>query len=170
MMDYLAKNLDINRLRSWIVVAGVLGGAALFGFHPRLQSLALILLGLGAVVMVQRPVLGLLALVLAALVGRAEFGTGTAVAVNPATLLAPTLLVVWVLNMVLRRDIRLVPSRTNAPLGLFLLSGLVSLLLGTALWDPGMPSRRQSHHRADCTVGGLCLFGGCLLADRQPGD
>ena len=54
------------------MVAGVLGAAALFGFHPRLQWLALILLGLGAVVMVQRPVLGLLALVLAALVGRAS--------------------------------------------------------------------------------------------------
>ena len=139
MIDRLERNFDVNRLRFWIVVAGVLGAAALFGFHPRLQWLALILLGLGAVVMVQRPVLGLLALVLAALVGRAEFGTGTAVAVNPATLLAPTLLVVWVLNMVLRRDIRQVSSRTNAPLGLFLLSGLVSLLLGTALWDPGVP-------------------------------
>ena len=70
---------------------------------PHLRWLALILLGLGAVVLALRPVLGLLALVLAALVGRAEFGTGTAVAVNPATLLVPALLVVWVLYMVLRR-------------------------------------------------------------------
>jgi hypothetical protein len=139
MMDYLEKNRNINRLRSWIVVAGVLVGSAILGFHPDLRWRALILLGLGAVVLALRPVLGLLALVLAALVGRAEFGTGTAVAVNPATLLVPTLLVVGVLYKVLRKDIRLVPSRTNAPLGLFLLSGLVSLLLGTALWDPGVP-------------------------------
>ena len=121
------------------MAAGVLGAAALYGFHPNLRWLMLILLSLGAVVLALRPVLGLLALVLAALVGRAKFGTGTAVAINPATLLVPTLFVIWVLYMILRRDVRLVPSRTNAPLGLFLLSGLVSLLLGTALWDPGVP-------------------------------
>ena len=139
MMDRLEQRIAPRSLRLWVVVAGVLGAAAFFGFYPDLRWLALILLGLGAVVLALRPVLGLLALVLAALVGRAEFGTGTAVAVNPVTLLVPALLVVWMLYMVLRRDIRLVPSRTNAPLGLFLLSAILSLLLGTALWDPGIP-------------------------------
>jgi|WetSurMetagenome_2_1015567.scaffolds.fasta_scaffold75617_2 hypothetical protein len=139
MMNRLEQRFGINRLRLWIAVVAVLGAAALFGAHASLLWLTLILLGLGAVVVVQRPVLGLLALVLVALVARAEFGTGTAVAVNPATLLVPTLLVVWVLYMVLRKDIRVVPSRTNAPLGLFLLSAILSLLLGTALWDPSVP-------------------------------
>ena len=138
MKDRLEQRIAPRSLRLWVVAACVLGAAAFFGFYPDLRWLALILLGLGAVVLALRPVLGLLALVLAALVGRAEFGTGTAVAVNPVTLLVPALLVVWMLHTVLRRDIRLVPSRTNAPLGLFLLSGLLSLLLGTALWDPGV--------------------------------
>jgi hypothetical protein len=139
MIDHLERKFDVNRLRLWIVVAGVLGVAAFFGAHPYVWWLILVLLGLGAVVIVLRPVVGLLALVLVALVGRVEFGTGTAVAVNLATLLVPALLGVWVLYMVLRRDIRIAPSRLNAPLGFFLLAGLLSLLIGTALWDPGVP-------------------------------
>jgi hypothetical protein len=77
--------------------------------------------------------------VLVALLGRVEFGTGTAVAINPATLLVPALLAIWVLYMILRRDIRIAPSRLNAPLVCFLLAGLMSLLIGTALWDPEVP-------------------------------
>ena len=121
------------------MTAGVLGATALFGSHPSVRWLALILLVVGVAILALRPVLGLLALVLAALLGRAEFGTGTAVAVNPATLLVPALLVVWVLYLVLRRDIRIAPSRLNAPLIFFLLAGLLSLLVGTVLWDPMVP-------------------------------
>ena len=139
MINRLEQRVDINRLRLWVVVAGVLGGAALFGFHAYPRWLELIVLGLGVVVVAQRPVLGLLALVLAALVARAEFGTGTAVAINPATLLVPAMLVIWVLYMVLRRNIHIVSSRLNAPLVFFLLAGLLSLLIGTALWDPAVP-------------------------------
>jgi hypothetical protein len=138
MIDRIQRITDPHRLRLWVVAAGVLGGAAFFG-GPYLRRSSLILLGLGAAVLALRPVLGLPALVLAALVGRAEFGTGTAVAVNPATLLVPAMLIFWVLYMILRRDIRIAPSRLNAPLALFLLAGLLSLLIGTALWDPAVP-------------------------------
>jgi hypothetical protein len=97
----------------------------------------------GAVVLLQWPILGLLALVPAALAVYLELGTGTAVALNPATLLVPALLALWFLTMVRQRELCLAPSRTTRPLLLFLLAGLLSLLVGNALWDPAVPRSRD---------------------------
>jgi hypothetical protein len=121
------------------VAAGVLGAAALFGSHPSVRWLALILLGAGAALLALHPALGLLALVLAALVGRAEFGTGTAVAVNPATLLVPALLGLWVLVMVLRRDIRIAHHASMPAGSLPWLAGPLSSGR-TVLWDLIVPA------------------------------
>jgi hypothetical protein len=121
------------------VFAAVLLLAAYFGYHVSLRWLALLVVGVGAVVLLQRPHLGLLALVPVALIVPLEFGTGTAVNVNPVSLLVPALLAVWTLDMVRRRELRLVPSPTNRPLSLFLLAGLLSLLVGIVYWDPAVP-------------------------------
>jgi len=139
MIGDLRRRFSVSRLWTWVVVAVVLLGAALFGSHPSRLWLALLAVSVAAVVLLQWPILGLLGLVLAALVVRLEFGTGTAVAVNPATLLVPALLALWVLDMVRRREFCLVPSRTTRPLSLFLFAGLLSLLVGNALWDPAVP-------------------------------
>lgn len=116
-----------------LLLASFLGARA----SPRILILLITLVG--AVVLLQWPLLGLPALVVAALFVPMRFGTGTAVAVNPATLLVPALLGLWVLDMVRRRELRLAPSRTTRPLMLFLLAGLFSLLIGNALWDPAVP-------------------------------
>ncbi len=68
-----------------------------------------------------------------------EVGTGTAVVLNPVTLLVPALLALWTLDMVRQRELRFVPSLTNRPLLLFLLAGMFSLLVGNVLWDPAVP-------------------------------
>ena len=94
---------------------------------------------MGALVLLAQPVLGLLALVAAALVLPLEIGTGTEVKLNPAAAAGPGLLVLWLLDMVRRRDMRLVPSPTTRPLVLFLLAGLLSLLIGRVTWDPLVP-------------------------------
>jgi hypothetical protein len=139
MIGYLQHRFSVPRIWTWAVVAAVLLGAAFFGAHPSILWLALLVVGIGAIVLLQRPILGLLTLVLAALVIPLTFGTGTAVAVNPATLLVPALLTLWVLDMLRRGKVCLAPSRTNRPLWLFLLAGLLSLLIGNALWDPAVP-------------------------------
>ena len=46
---------------------------------------------------------------------------------------------VWLLDMVRRRAVRIAPSRTNLPLLLFLGASLLSLLIGRATWDPMVP-------------------------------
>jgi hypothetical protein len=121
------------------VVASVLLGAAFLGTRPSIYWLVLLLAGISAIVLAQRPILGLPALLFTALFVPIEFGTGSAVALNPATLLIPAMLGVWILDMMRRREVRLVASPTNRPLMLFLLSGLFSLLIGNAYWDPAVP-------------------------------
>ena len=113
--------------------------AFLLGRRASPLWLGLLAAGIGGVVLLARPVLGLPALVLAALVVPLEIGTGTEVRLNPASLLVPALLAVWLLDMVRRRQVRVVASPVNRPLLLFLAAGLLSLLIGRATWDPTVP-------------------------------
>jgi hypothetical protein len=139
MISTVQRGLLSRKLQTWAVIAGVLLGAAAMGYKASIIWLVLILGGVGLVVLLQQPILGLVGLVVAALVVPLEFGTGTAVAINTATLLVPTLLGIWVLDMLRRRNLGLISSRTNRPLFLFLLAGLFSLLIGYVTWDPFVP-------------------------------
>ena len=125
--------------RALSIAALVLLFAAYLGAHARRRWLLLLMGGIGGLALLQWPVLGLAALVPAALVVPMEFGTGTEVALNLATLLVPALLALWFLDMMRRRELRLAPSCTTRPLVLFLFAGLLSLLVGNALWDPAVP-------------------------------
>lgn len=122
-----------------IVVASVLVLAFLLGQRASPRWLVLVVAGAGIVVMLLRPVLAVFAITIIALLPRLGFGTGTAVEVNPVTLLVPTLAVFWLLAMLLRGQLRFTSSRTNRPLLLFLAAGLASLLIGRATWDPMVP-------------------------------
>ncbi len=128
-----------NTSKKWMVSAVVLILAALFGYKTSPIWLILLAGGIGGAILIQWPILGLLALTPAALVVRMEIGTGTAITLNPVTLLLPILLIVWLLDMVYQRGGRLTPSSTNCPLFLFLLSGLLSFLVGNVLWDSAVP-------------------------------
>jgi hypothetical protein len=139
MIGDLRDRLRAGRLWIWGIAALVLLGSGLFGSRPSLQWLVLPLVGIGAYALLQQPILGPAAVVAVALLLRLEIGTGTEVALNPATLLVPALLALWLLDMMLRRDVHLIPSPANRPLLLFLLAGLISLLVGNALWDPAVP-------------------------------
>ena len=139
MIPDLRDRLPAGRLWIWGIVALVLLGAILLGSLASPQWLALPLAGMGVFALLQQPTLGLVAMVAAALLVRLEIGTGTEVALNPVTLLVPALLALWVLDMMHRGKARLAPSRTNRPLLLFLLAGLLSLLIGLATWDPAVP-------------------------------
>lgn len=122
-----------------LIIFGALFGAAYLGQQPSRRFLMLLVVLAGGAALLRERRLGLAALILAALVVPLEFGTGTAVTLNPATLLVPALLVLWLLDSALRNGLRLVPSRANLPMVLFLLAGLLSLLVGNALWDPSVP-------------------------------
>jgi O-antigen ligase len=130
------------RTRRWlkvVVVVAVLALAVYLGGQPSVRWLALLAAGFGALVLLSRPVLGVPAIVVAALALPLEFGTGTEVKLNPVTLLVPVAAGLWLLMMFRRRDVRLPHSRTNLPLLLFLAAGLLSLGIGMVIWDPQVP-------------------------------
>ncbi len=113
--------------------------SAFLGYHAAMRWVLLLGGILGGALLLHQPELGLLALMGVALLLPLPIGTGTAVTLNPATLLVPMLLGLWLLTMLLRGQIRLAPSRTTLPLMLFLVSSLLSLLVGRATWDPLVP-------------------------------
>lgn len=128
--------------RRWLslaIVLGVLGLAFVLGRRP--NPLIVVALGglFGALLLLRWPNLGFFALVVAALAARIEVGTGTEVALNPASMIVPALLLIWLLNAVIQHDLHLVPSRTNKPLILFLVFGLISILISNVIWDPMVP-------------------------------
>jgi O-antigen ligase len=146
MKPFLRALGRIGEGRLWrtLSVAGpVLLLAALLGAYASRRLLLLLAGGIGGLALLQRPVLGFLALVIVALVVPLELGTGTEVTLTPATLLVPGLFGLWLLDGMGRKDLRLPPSRTTKPLLLFLLAGLLSLGVGHVLWDPVVP--RPSH-------------------------
>ena len=128
--------------RQWAVptlVAGVLLAAFSLGSHASVRWVVFLLAGIAAAGLLRWPALGPPLLVAAALVVPLEITTGTEVKLNPATLLIPVLLLVWLWSAVLTRSARLAESRATLPIFLFLLSGLLSLLVGTATWDIAVP-------------------------------
>ncbi len=139
MITTLRKRFSQRQIATWLIAAAVLALAALMGQRASPLWMGLLVAGLGGVVLLVRPVLGLPALVLAALIVPVEIGTGTEVKLNPASLLVPVLLGIWMLSMLRHRQVRIVSSRANAPLALFLVASLFSLLIGRVTWDPLVP-------------------------------
>ncbi len=121
------------------IAAVVLALAFLLGQRASPFWLALLVTAIGSAALLVRPALGLPSLVLAALVIPLEISTGTEVKLNPASLLVPTLLIIWLFDMVRHRQVRIISSPVNAPLALFAAAGLLSLLIGRATWDPAVP-------------------------------
>jgi len=113
------------------------------GRYPSPRFLTLLVAAGGVALLLQHPELGLHALVVAALAVPMRFSTGTEVMLNPATLLVPALLALWVAHGLLRRELRLAPSRAYRPLVLFLLAGLLSVGLGYVTWAPTVPRPRN---------------------------
>ena len=128
-----------HRSWHWLIVLASLVGAFYLGLHASRRWMVLLLAAMAGVSLLVRPVLGLLALVIAALALPIQFSTGTAVALNPATLLVPALLVLWLVTRLVRDRMHVFPSPVHAPLLAFLLTAALSLLIGSVTWDPAVP-------------------------------
>jgi O-antigen ligase len=133
----------VGRVVPVLVVVLALGLAALVA-QPAMARLRppLLVLGLGVaglLILLQQPGLGLAALAALSFTVPFTLGTGTEVALTPPVFLIAGLAGAWLVNGLLRGELRLPPSRTLPPLILFGFAGLVSLLAGRATWDPHVP-------------------------------
>ena len=116
-----------------MIVAGVLllSIAVALLNSERLPILIIGLFGAGiiTIALLREPAIGLAMLIVGSLVVPFEIQTGTSTSLNPPVMLLTALIGLWVLAMVLRRDIRLLSSRPILPLLLF--SGVAILSFGT---------------------------------------
>lgn len=134
--------------------------------HP----IPLIIIGASvALIFLRWPALGLATLIGASLVVPFAIGTGTQTSLNVVILLLPVLLGLWMLDMVHRRELRLLPSRPIPPLLALSIVALVSFLVGQLPWfvfAQSVPLRAQ--------IGGLAVFvlsaGAFLLMAHQVKD
>ncbi len=145
MSSILQRLRDMPNRRTWLtpaVAVAVLGGIVWLQLNLRKASqrtlLAVVALA-GGVTLLQFPVLGPFVVVFAALLVDYSLGTGTAVALNVATLLVPVALALWAASELAHQRFRLTPSRITRPLLLFLAASLLSLWVGMVLWDPAVP-------------------------------
>lgn len=132
-----------NRLPPEIVrtlaVAAIIFMAAVAGLGASPLILLLLLVAAASLVLLRRLELVIFVIVLAAMIVPMQIGTGTEVALNTTALLLPAAGVLWLISMAVRGQMRIRPSKMNAPLLIFLVAGLFSLLVGNVLWSPAVP-------------------------------
>ena len=112
-----------------LVLAAYLGRRATSMQLMQLGALA------GGLVLLRRPHWGLIALVPAALSVPFEIGTGTQTSLNVGMLLLAAMLGVWLVDMLARRQLRLVPSPVNLPAVAFIVSATLSFVAGSQPWN-----------------------------------
>ena len=102
------------------------------GYEILLILLQSLVCAAGVVIcLLRQPPMGLVALVLCSLLVGFEFETGTRTGLNAAFLLAPVIILIWLVTLISqRRERRPVSSRPILPLGLFLFVATLSFILG----------------------------------------
>ena len=137
-----AKHQSRGKLIRVACSVAVLILALLLGFRPSPLWLVLLVGGLVAAAIVQYPPSGLAVLTLVALFVPMEISTGTAVDLNPASLMVPILLALWLLDRIWAPAAQSARSSMTRPLALFLVASLASLLIGIVFWDPAVVEGR----------------------------
>lgn len=149
----------------WVVVCLVLIASAVVSQLPRtltLLAIAGLVAVLGAILLLQRPGLGLVALIPACLVVPLELGTGSQSSINAGMLLVVGMLGLWLLETAARKEpIQLARSRTvTIPLLLLVCSAVVSFVVGQLPWFPVAPAPLRAQ------IGGVAVYvisGGAFL-------
>ncbi len=126
-------------LATFAVSAGLgwMGTKIHFG---KLDGFELAMLGIVVVVLLaialRRPQLGVLGVALTPFLISLLFPTGTNAVVPMSLVAALAMVLIWIVWMLVRKEVRLVPSRINLPILLFILVSLLSLPFSYLFWRP----------------------------------
>ena len=139
--NVLSKGISIGSLREWVlartqlllrvsVALAIILASAFFARHPSVMTL-LVIVGMAGVLIIMRwPLLGLAGVIIGGLVVPIGIGTGSESELNPPILLLVLLMGISLLEMVRRREIQRVTSRTVLPLVVFLGATFLSFGVG----------------------------------------
>jgi len=132
----LASTLGQQRLVVLAIIVLTLVAAAVVA--PAAPRMLLVLLGagFGLLVLLREPSWGLVALAGLSFTLPLTIGTGTEVSLTAPVLLIPAVALAWLAGSLGRHSVRLRSSPATLPLLLFVGSSLLSLVAGTAYWDP----------------------------------
>jgi hypothetical protein len=156
------KAPDANRRESlfvsgafWrvLIVLAMLGSAVVVGLRPSWLYLAVPVLVIGTIVLIQRPQLGLYALIVCALAVPFGAGTGSDTSINAGMLVLGGLLLMWLIEGFVRRTLSIQDHPTTLPLIVFLVIAVIAFFTGQLDWFPRVdpaPIRAQ--------LGALSLF------------
>lgn len=123
----------------WLIVVAILFLAFYFGRRASSRSLYMVIGGFtalfGTALLLRKKELGLVVLLVSAISIPFAIGTGTLTQLNIAILLIPVLLVLWLVNMAIVHSIKIANSQINLPLLAFVLSVVISFVIGNLNWD-----------------------------------
>jgi len=152
-------------LSRWFIIASLLALLVVLGWTVPVMDWEMLLGGLAiaaiALFILHRFELGVLALLLTTAFVRLTLPTGTHSRIVASLLVAVLLTVVWIVKMLLRRELFLVPSCSNLPLVGFALAATLSVLWHLVFMDPVVeahfgPALTFSYARI--LIGGLAVM------------
>jgi len=156
-------------LSQWIIIVGMLALLVALGWAVPTIDWGVLLAGAAiaaaALLILRRFELGPIALLLTTAFVRFTLPTGTHSRIVASLLVATLLIGVWVVKMLLRRELSLVPSRVNAPLIGFALAATLSVLWHLVFMDPVV----EAHFGPSLTFSyARILFGGLTVMMLLP--
>jgi O-antigen ligase len=128
-------NLDSIRLLRPAMILAVLAGSFILGRMASRNLLMLLVLGIGALVLLRKPMLIIFPLVIGTMIVGYEIGTGTQSAINVTILITIAMIGLWALDLLVeQRRFYNYPSRVNPPLLALCLMALISFIAGQLPW------------------------------------
>lgn len=135
----LWAELFLSNRVTWAIIIAVLIFSVFFSYRISTSAIIVLLGGMGALVLLRQPGLGLAVLAALSFTLPLEIGTGSEVSLTAPVFLIPGITAVWLLDSFRKHSLVIPTSRSVLPLILFIISGLFSLLAGNVYWDPQVP-------------------------------
>jgi len=151
-----------------LLIAAAILGSAVLAYRADVIYVGALLGLAGLAVIIRKPHLGVIALIPVSMLAPVSIGTGTGTEINATIALLAALLVLWLLSMMLRRQVRFIASPVIVPAFAFGVAAILSFLSGQLPWFVALPAPIAAQ------IGGLALMllavGAVILAAHQMQD
>ena len=161
------EHIRLPLSRVLLIAAAILGSAAL-AYRADVVYVGAVLGLAGLAVIIRKPHIGVIGLIPASMLVPVSIGTGTGTEINATVALWAALLVLWLLSMMLRRQVRFIASPVILPAFAFGVAAILAFLSGQLPWFVALPAPIAAQ------IGGLALMllavGTVILVAHQMQD